>query len=897
MKQIQQWKTALLILWAVCPSSSLVSAALSQITTIAGTGIATPATPNGNPALSTNINLPFAIWGDSLGNIYYGERNGYKVRKIDAVTTIVTTVAGTGVTGYGNTVSSNTVGKATSATFVIVYGLCVDSSGNNMYIADGGSKRVLQVDLTTGMLTRLVNAAGTSGSSAGDGGAASAAALNTPYDVWGDSNNNIYITDSNGHKIRKVTSAGIISTLAGTGSRGSTGDGGAATAATLNQPYFLFGDSMGSMLYVTTLGDNKVRAITLTGGVNIINTFAGTGTASSTNIAGAATATGMMGPQGIVGDLSGNVFVADSGGNRIKKVAVGTNIMSTIAGTGTASSSPTAANGDGGDPTAATLRGLIMLFYNPMGSLYIADYNNNKIRKLFDSIPTSLPSSQPISDPSSQPSSQPNIRPTMQPSSDPTLQPSLRPLSQPTMQPLLRPSSQPSSQPYVRPSVQPSSQPSMQPVLRPSTQPSGAPSRQPIMQPSSQPSLQPNSRPSSKPSSQPSMQPISRPTTQPSAAPSRQPTVQPSSQPSLQPSNRPSDHSINHPSSHPVSRPSTQPSTAPSRQPTVQPSTQPSVQPSISPSGQRNKFPSTQPSNTPTMQPTVRPSQQPSSQPSIYPSEWPSNRSHFPLSVLPTSERPSSSVVESISSVPTVRATKFNEGRLPNYRTITVLDGAMDKNYNTSYTVAIIKITLPYLRSSVTVNDGFYDINVGSNLDVLSTSYVLLGNNRTVLDNKIYLAYMKPTTGFLASPVLSYDYSGRSVSNAGDINGDGFDDLIIGVPYAARCYVMFGTNQGFVDMTEGFTIFGEQVSDLTGWSVSGAGDVNNDTYADIILGAPRAVGSAGVSYVLFGKHFGFTDIYLEFLQETQGFSIEGVAGGDCSGLSVSGAGMLLNLIR
>ncbi len=202
-------------------------------------------------------------------------------------------------------------------------------------------------------------------------------------------------------------------------------------------------------------------------------------------------------------------------------------------------------------------------------------------------------------------------------------------------------------------------------------------------------------------------------------------------------------------------------------------------------------------------------------------------------------------------------------------------------------------MVLPYLKSTLIVDgDGFYDINVGDNLDMLSTSYVLLGNNRTVLDNKIYLASIKPTIGFVASPVLSYDYSGRSVSHAGDINGDGFDDLIIGVPYAARCYVMFGTKQGFVNMTEGFAIFGAQSTDLTGWSVSGAGDVNNDTYADIIIGAPRAAGSAGISYVLFGKHFGFTDIYLEFLQETQGFFIEGVAGGDCSGLSVSKAGIL-----
>ncbi len=78
----------------------------------------------------------------------------------------------------------------------------------------------------------------------------------------------------------------------------------------------------------------------------------------------------------------------------------------------------------------------------------------------------------------------------------------------------------------------------------------------------------------------------------------------------------------------------------------------------------------------------------------------------------------------------------------------------------------------------------------------------------------------------LSAPIVSYDYSGRSVSNAGDINGDGFDDLIIGVPYAGVCYVLFGTSQGFASMTNGFTVFAAQSNDLICWSVSGAGDVN-----------------------------------------------------------------------
>jgi hypothetical protein len=195
------------------------------------------------------------------------------------------------------------------------------------------------------------------------------------------------------------------------------------------------------------------------------------------------------------------------------------------------------------------------------------------------------------------------------------------------------------------------------------------------------------------------------------------------------------------------------------------------------------------------------------------------------------------------------------------------------------------KVVLPFLYAYQVDGNGFENVNISA--PSLGISYTVYGSE-TIHTGAVSQLNM-------VTPATSYDLSSRSVSNAGDVNGDGYDDLIIGVPYAARCYVMFGTEDGFVNMTEGFTIFGAQSSDQTGWSVGGAGDVNNDGFDDIIIGAPYAsnglTSSVGVSYVLIGRRTEFSDIGLDLLTGAQGFRIYGAAAGDCSGLSVSGAGL------
>ncbi len=208
----------------------------------------------------------------------------------------------------------------------------------------------------------------------------------------------------------------------------------------------------------------------------------------------------------------------------------------------------------------------------------------------------------------------------------------------------------------------------------------------------------------------------------------------------------------------------------------------------------------------------------------------------------------------------------------------------VSRHKNSSSEVSF-KVVLPFLYAYQVDGNGFENMNISA--PSLGISYTVYGSETIYTGAVSQLNMVRPAT--------SYDFSSRSVSNAGDVNGDGYDDLIIGVPYAAKCYVMFGTEDGFVNMTEGFTIFGAQSSDLTGWSVSGAGDVNNDGFDDIIIGAPYAsnglTSSVGVSYVLIGRRTEFSDISLDLLTGAQGFRIYGAAAGDCSGLSVSGAGL------
>ena len=269
---------------------------------------------------------------------------------------------------------------ATSAVLGYPWSIACDNS-NNLYIADQNNHRIRLITAATGIITTIVGT-GTS-SYSGDGAAATSATMNTPLGVTYDSLNNLYITDAYNQRIRKV-SGGIITTFAGSGATGSLsgsfiGDNGQATAATLNVPTFVTTDSSNN-LYITDNCNQRIRKITIS--TNIINTIAGSGatgctSGSFTGDNGQATAATFNGPVGLAVDSSGNLYIGDTGNHRIRKVAVSTGVITTIVGTGGVGYS-----GDNAVATSATIYYPQGVAVDTSGNIYIADQYNNRIRKV-----------------------------------------------------------------------------------------------------------------------------------------------------------------------------------------------------------------------------------------------------------------------------------------------------------------------------------------------------------------------------------------------------------------------------------------------------------------------------------------------------------------------------------
>ena len=394
-----------IVVFAICIFGFvfLAYAKTGDITTVAGGGIG-----DGGPATQARFDLPFDITVDVEGNLYIADTGNNAIRKIDTTGT-VTTIAGTREPGF-----SGDGGAATEAKLNFPFGLFVDRTGN-IYVADTFNHRIRRID-TNGTIATV--AGNGEEDFSGDGGRAVDASLNSPTDIILDSFGAILIADTKNERIRLVDTAGVISTVAGNGKEGFSGDGGPATEASLNNPISVFLDGTGN-LFIADQGNSRIRKVDRSG---FISTVAGNGRFEYSGDGGLATEASLAAPSDIYVDAANNLIITDSDNNRIRVVnqsgiiftyagsgfgggfglspgatfldyhgnlyiadtfndrirKVDTSgILSTVAGVGLKTF-----GGDGGLATGAMLNSPNAIFIDPTGSLYIADSFNDRIRKV-----------------------------------------------------------------------------------------------------------------------------------------------------------------------------------------------------------------------------------------------------------------------------------------------------------------------------------------------------------------------------------------------------------------------------------------------------------------------------------------------------------------------------------
>ncbi|MCS7044010.1 MAG: hypothetical protein NZR01_14585 [Bryobacteraceae bacterium] len=352
----------------------LAAAAFAQapptytIGNFAGNGAAGFAGDNGK-APEAQLNYPLGLAIDRSGNIYIADQINHRIRRVAPDGTI-TTVAGSDSQG-----STGDDGPATSARLNYPSGIAVDSSGA-LYITDT-MNHVIRKVVVGGNITKFAGSRGVSGfretNSKGEYLDAKDAELNAPTGIAIDAAGNIYFCDTRNHRVRKIGTDGKIRTIAGTGEKGETGDGGDALKAKLNSPTGVAVDSAGNV-YIADQLNHRIRKVDANG---IITTVAGTGLPGYSGNGGLATRAQLFYPCCIAVDAQGNLFIADRTNNRVRRVDAATGTISLVAGTGRFGD-----DYDGRPAEQARLRFPMGLAADPQGRIYFSDNANSRVKML-----------------------------------------------------------------------------------------------------------------------------------------------------------------------------------------------------------------------------------------------------------------------------------------------------------------------------------------------------------------------------------------------------------------------------------------------------------------------------------------------------------------------------------
>ena len=347
---------------SVCLCLLIINYVCGQnISTFAGNG---GSGYSGDGGLATEASIGFAgtITFDKNGNCYFSELNN-TIRKISS-SGIISTIAGNGISGF-----SGDNGPATAAEFNFTGGggLACDYIGN-LYVADQANNRIRKIDVTTGIVSTIAGS-GVAGFG-GDGGLADSAQLNSPGWLTFDTIDNLYFTDAFNYRIRGISNSGIITTIAGTGIAGSTGDSGLATSAEVYAADGIF--CKNGNVYLSD--GQSIRVINLLSGY--IYPFAGTGTPGFSGDGGPAVLSEFGLAIDVTSDDSSNVYLSDEAENRIRKID-NIGIITTVAGNGISGYS-----GDGDFADSAELSSPRGIAIDPCNNLYIVDNGNKRIRKV-----------------------------------------------------------------------------------------------------------------------------------------------------------------------------------------------------------------------------------------------------------------------------------------------------------------------------------------------------------------------------------------------------------------------------------------------------------------------------------------------------------------------------------